>query len=100
MENLNDVLDDSNYLNCLFESLTDRQKKIDANSSPSALQNVTMEKFDGSGIDRFLKYRSFMAEYNEFVLAKLVPDLMKLRWLKNSLDGEALKLIKNYTLGS
>ena len=41
-----------------------------------------------------------MAEYNEFVLAKLVPDLMKLRWLKNSLDGEALKLIKNYTLGS
>ena len=100
MENLNDVLDDSNYLNCLFESLTDRQKKIEANSSPSALQNVTMEKFDGSGVDRFLKYRSFMAEYNEFVLAKLVPDLMKLRWLKNALDGEALKLIKNYTLGS
>ena len=100
MKNLNDVLDDSNYLNCLFESISDRQKKIEANSSPASLQNVTIERFDGTGIDRFLKYRSFMAEYNEFVLAKPVPDLIKLRWLKKSLDGEALKLVKSYTLGS
>ena len=55
---------------------------------------MTIERFDGTGIDRFLRYRSFMAEYNEFVLAKPVPDLIKLRWLKNSLDGEALKLVK------
>ena len=99
MENLSEVLDEANYMTCLFESITERQKTIEANSSPNALANVTIEKFDGQGIDRFLRYRSWVLEFNDFVLLKPVPDLIKLRWLKNSLEGEALKLVKAYTLG-
>ena len=45
-------------MNSLFESIPDRQKKMESNLSPSALNNATIEKFDCKGIDRFLTYRS------------------------------------------
>ena len=40
-----------------------------------------------------------MEEYREFVLSKPLHPLIKLRHLHNSVEGEALKLIKSYTLG-
>ena len=40
-----------------------------------------------------------MEECREFVLSKPLHPLIKLRHLHNSIEGEALKLIKSYTLG-
>ena len=53
MDNLSEIMDEANYMRCLFDSISERQKTIEANSSPNALANVTIEKFDGQVLIAF-----------------------------------------------
>ena len=98
-ENLNEILDDANLVASLFESAREKEKMLEKNSSASSMKNITLEKYNPTGLDKFIKYKSFMEEYREFVLANPLHPLIKLRHLHNSVEGEALKLIKSYTLG-
>lgn len=98
-ENLNELLDEANLVASLFESSQEKENMLEKNTSTNSMKNITLEKYTPSGLDKFIKYKSFMEEYREFILAKPFHPLIKLRHLHNSLEGEALKLIKSYTLG-
>ena len=98
-ENLNEVLDDSNYISSLFEAYEERSQLMEKNSSAASAHSTMLTKFNPVGLDRFIKYKSFMEEFREFILAKPIPPLIKLRSLHASVEGEALKMIKMYTLG-
>lgn len=63
------------------------------------MKNIILEKYNPTGLDKIIKHKSFMEEYREFVLSKPLRPLIKLRHLHSSVEGEALKLIKSYTLG-
>ena len=95
-QNLNEVLEDANYITCLFEASEDREKQIEGSSSSGA--SGIISKFNPNGLDKFIKYKSFMAEYRQFVLSKPISPLIKLRQLHNSVEGPALKLVQSYTL--
>ena len=63
-KNLNEVLEDANYITCLFEASEDREKQIEGSSSSGA--SGIISKFNPNGLDKFIKYKSFMAEYRQF----------------------------------
>ena len=82
----------------MFEATEEKEKLLEKNSSSGTLKNVILKKYNRGGLDKFIKYKSFMEEYREFVISKPLHPLIKLRHLHNSVEGEALKLIKSYTL--
>ena len=97
--NLNEVLDDSNQISSLFGAYEERAQMLERNSSSGSMQNAMSTKFNHVGLDRFIKYKSFSEEFREFILAKPTPPLIKLPSLHSSVEGEALRMIKSYTLG-
>ena len=90
----------SNDVSCIYEASRELEKSMEQSTNSATLRNLSIEKYNPSGIDKFIKYKSFMEEFTEVVLTKPLKPLMKLNYLKNSVTGEAKQLLANYTLGN
>ena len=99
-KDLTDVLDAANEIECLFESSKELEKRIERSSDSASIRNLSIDKYSPTGLDRFIKFNTFMTEFEEYVLQKPLKDLLKLNLLKSSVLGEARELISKYTLGS
>ena len=97
---LSEVLDLSNDVMCTHEASIDKQKRINDSTGLSAIKNLSIEKYEPIGEERFIRYTAFMSEFKEYVLSKPLKTVVKLNYLKSCLLGEAYDLIKHYTHGS
>ena len=97
---LSEVLDLSNDVMCTHEASIEKQKRINDSTGLSAIKNLSIEKYEPIGQDRFIRYTAFMSEFKEYVLSKPLKTVVKLNYLKSCLVGEAYDLIKHYTHGS
>ena len=97
---LGEVMDTSNEITCLFEAMKERERRIENASNAPNLKNLSIAKYEAVGVDKFLKYTSFIEEFTEFILSRPLSPLVKLNYLKSCLLGEAYDLVKSYTMGS
>lgn len=97
---LTEVLDAANDVICLYDASQELEKSIEQSSNAASIRNLSIEKYRPTGIDRFIKFNSFMEEFTENVLSKPLKPLIKLNYLKSSVTGEAKELLAKYTLGS
>ena len=97
---LSEVLDLANDVMCTHEASIDKQKRINDSTGLSAIKNLSIEKYEPIGEERFIRYTAFMSEFKEYVLSKPLKTVVKLNYLKSCLLGEAYDLIKHYTHGS
>ena len=96
-KNLTDVVASQNQnVADLSKSLVDQIKSHTASSKtgPKALQ----PKFKPKGNDSdFAEFSSFLSKF-EFFIAKCSTNVEKLQWLQTSVEGEAVGLIKHFSL--
>ena len=83
-----------------MKHLLKKQKPINDSTNQSALKNLSIEKYEPIGQDRFIRYTAFMAELKEYVLSKPLKTVVKLNYLKYCLMGEVYDLVKSYTHGN
>ena len=70
--------------------------KSHGNSGPKASQPVFTSKGNDSD---YGNYRDFLSRF-EFFVIKCFSNVEKLKWLKNSVKGDAVYLIKNLSLSA
>lgn len=95
---LSEVLHNSNEIFCVFEAAKDREK-INESTNYSTIKNLSIDKYEPSGKDKFIKYSTFMDEFREYVITRPLKPVVKLNYLKTCLGGEALELVRCYTHG-
>ena len=84
---LSEVLDLSNDVMCTHEASIDKQKRINDSTGISAIKNLSIEKYEPIGEERFIHYTAFMSEFKEYVLSKPLKTVVKLNYLKSCLLG-------------
>ena len=58
--NLNEVFEDSNHVSSLFETFEERAQLMEKNSLSANKQSFILTKLNPTGLDRFIKYKSFI----------------------------------------
>ena len=74
---------------CTHEASIDKQKRINDSTGLSAIKNLSIEKYEPIGEERFIRYTAFMSEFKEYVLSKPLKTVIKLNYLKSCLLGGA-----------
>ena len=97
---LTNILSKTNKINSKIQLMEELEKKKLALSKSEQLEGLKITKFSGIGENKFLQYYSFYTEFTELVMDKAYSDSIKLRYLKQYLEGDAKEIVKNYHSGS
>ena len=73
---LSDVLDASTEISCVYDALKDREIKINDSPNYSAIKNLSIEKYNPIGNDKFIKYAAFISKFKQYVLKFLQYSLI------------------------
>ena len=84
---LDEVLQDGNYVSALQE-ITEAKEKAMYKKYNYEKDNL-VAKFNPTGLSRYIDYKTWFESFNNFILSKEIPDLIKLRQLHKSVEGDA-----------
>ena len=97
--NLKEVMEIISIMQAKIKMEEDKEKKKLAYSKGEQVEGVKLTRFSGLGPSRYLDYYVWYNEFKEIIIKKEYSDSIKLKYLKQYTEKDALELVRNYHHG-